>query len=75
MQNGTRNGMMQGMGKFHGKAVLLMQPCFTSANTDVTKNGLIIYLKQCCSGLLKHYPYYTLRLKPACFVLITPCIG
>ena len=30
MWNGTINRMMHGMGKFHGKAVSLMWPCFTS---------------------------------------------
>ena len=61
---------MHGMGKFHGKAVLLIYVTFLYQfkHWYATKNDLIIHLKQSCSGLLKQYQYYAMRLKSACFV-------
>ena len=37
--------MIHGMGKFHGQAVLLMQPCFISVNTDMPL-GMAFYLPE-----------------------------
>ena len=64
------NRVMHGMGKFHGKAVLLIYVTFLYRfkHWCATKNNLIIYLKRSCSGLLKQYQYYAMRLKSACFV-------
>ena len=43
---------------------------------NTTKNSLIIYPKQSCSGLLKQYQYYALRIEVSlCFASITPCTG
>ena len=41
--NRAINGMMHRMGKFHGKDVLLMWPCFTSVNTDMPLRMALLY--------------------------------
>ena len=43
MHNGKINEMMHGMGKFHGKAFLLMYPCFTGVNTDMPLRMALLF--------------------------------
>ena len=55
-QNGTINGMMQGMGKFHRKVYFINLTLFYQCkHWYTTRKSVIIYLKRSCSGVLKWY--------------------
>ena len=42
-RNGMINEMMHGMGKFHGKAALLIKLCSTSVNTDMPLRMALLF--------------------------------